>query len=194
MAEVLLFHHALGLTDGCIAFADDLRAAGHVVHTPDLYDGRSFTDLAGGVAHAEEIGFETVIERGRSAAESLPAGVVYAGLSLGVLPAQMLAQTRAGAQGALLLYGCVPTSEFACPWPEDVPLQINMMESDPWVVDGDLPVARDLAATTDAAELYVYPGEGHLFADSGAPGYDSGAATLLRQRVLAFLDEAGRRA
>ena len=108
MAEVLLFHHAQGLTSGVLAFADELRGAGHTVHTPDLYDGHTFESLDEGLGYAKEIGFGEVFERGVKAAESLPAELVYAGFSLGVMPAQALAQTRAGARGALLFYSAVP--------------------------------------------------------------------------------------
>lgn len=189
MVELVLFHHALGLTSGCISFSDELRAAGHVVHVPDLYEGKTFTQLTDGVAHAEEIGFETVLERGRLAADGLPNEIVYAGLSLGVLPAQMLAQTRPGARGALLLHAAIPTSEFGRPWPQGVPLQIHMMEADEIVVtEGDLDVAGDLAETVESAELFLYPGDRHLFADNSLPDYDESAATLLKQRVLGFLD------
>lgn len=132
MTELILFHHAQGLTDGVRAFADDLRAAGHVVHIPDLYGGQTFAELADGVGHAEQVGFETIIERGRLAADGMPNDIVYAGLSLGVLPAQLLAQTRAGARGALLLHSCVPPSEFGSPWPQGVPLQMHMMDADEW--------------------------------------------------------------
>jgi dienelactone hydrolase len=185
MAELLLFHHALGLTAGCLSFADELRAAGHVVHAPDLYAGRTFTELPEGVSHAERIGFEAILEPGRRAAEGLPAEIVYAGFSLGVMPAQMLAQTRPGATGALLLHSCVPLAEFGGRWPEGVPLQIHTMEADPW---GDVEVARDLAATIEGAQLFLYPGDRHLFADHSLPDYDESAATLLKQRVLSFLD------
>ncbi|MDQ3778881.1 MAG: dienelactone hydrolase, partial [Actinomycetota bacterium] len=108
MAEVVLFHHAQGLTSGCLAFADELRAAGHVVHAPDLYEGHTFAELAEGVGYARQVGFDTIVERGRAAAETLPAELVYAGLSLGVMPAQMLAQTRPGAKGAVLLHAAFP--------------------------------------------------------------------------------------
>jgi dienelactone hydrolase len=189
MAEVLLFHHAQGLTHGCLSFADRLRAAGHVVHAPDLYDGKVFTEFTDGVRYAEEVGFDTIIERGRLAADSLPVGIVYAGFSLGVLPAQMLAQTRPGAKGALLFHGCVPTSEFGRPWPQGVPLQIHMMDTDKWVVeDGDLDVARHLDETIESAELFLYPGDRHLFADNSLPDYDENAAALLTERVLSFLE------
>jgi dienelactone hydrolase len=188
VAEVLLFHHAQGLTRGCLSFADRLRAGGHVVHAPDLYDGKTFTDLADGVRYAEKVGFDTIIERGRLAADSLPNGIVYAGFSLGALPAQMLAQTRPGAKGALLFHGCVPTSEFGHPWPQGVPLQIHMMEADEWVVEGgDLDVARQLDETVESAELFLYPGDRHLFADDSLPDYDESAAALLTERVLGFL-------
>jgi dienelactone hydrolase len=189
MAEVLLFHHAQGLTAGCLSFADKLRAAGHVVHAPDLYDGKTFTDLADGVAYAGQVGFGTIIERGRRAADGLPGDIVYAGFSLGVLPAQMLAQTRPGAKGALLFHACVPPSEFGGSWPQGVPLQIHMMDADELVLrEGDLDAARRLTATVEGAELFLYPGDRHLFADNSLPDYDQSAATLLTQRVLNFLN------
>ena len=189
MPEILLFHHALGLTTGCLAFADRLRAAGHVVHTPDLYGGRTFNEIEEGVRHAEQVGFPTVLERGRRAAEGLPETLVYGGFSLGVMPAQMLAQTRAGAKGALLFHACVPVSEFGGPWPLSVPAQIHMMEADDWVVrGGDLDAARALAESNDRVELFLYPGDRHLFADSRWSDYDESAASLLERRVLSFLE------
>src|SRR4029453_2719574 len=186
MAELLLFHPAQGLTAGCLAFAGELRAAGHVVHAPDLYEGRTFATLADGVGHAEEGGFDTIIERGRLAAEPLPSDLVYAGFSLGVLPAQMLAQTRPGARGALLVPSSVPPSEFGGPWPDGVPLQIHMMDADEWALppNEDLDAARALERTVDGPELFLYPGHRHLFADDSLPGYDEGAATLLKRRML----------
>ena len=187
MADLLLFHHAQGLTPGCRSFADELRAAGHTVHTPDLYDGNTFTDLDEGVAYAKQVGFGTILERGRLAAEELPSGLVYAGFSLGVLPAQMLAQTRAGAKGALLFSAAFPAEEFDGPWPSGVPLQIHMMEDDEWAAE-DMGAARKLTEGVEGAELFLYPGDGHLFADSGLPDYDASAAALLKQRVLSFLD------
>ena len=188
MAEVLLFHHALGLTEGVLAFADDLRRAGHTVHTPDLFDGRTFDSIEAGVAYAEELGFGEVIERGVHAADAFPAELVYAGFSLGVLPAQKLAQTRPGARGALLFYSCVPTSVFGPSWPADVPVQIHGMDADPlFVKEGDLEAARALVESTADAELFLYSGDQHYFADSSLPSYDEPAATLLRQRVLEFL-------
>ncbi len=185
MTEVLLFHHAHGLTPGVLSFAEALRATGHVVHTPDLYDGRTFDDLSPGVAFAEATGTEAILERGRAAAADLPDDVVYAGFSLGALPAQMLAQTRPGGRGALLLHACEPASAFDGPWPDRVALQVHTMERDEWV---DLDVARRLVETVADAELFVYPGEGHLFADAGLPGYDVDAARLLLERVLGFLE------
>ena len=189
MAEVLLFHHAQGLTRGCLSFAEELRAAGQGVHAPDLYDGKTFANITDGVGYAREVGFDTIIERGLAADHSLPNEIVYAGFSLGVLPSQMLAQTRPGAKGALLFYSCVPTSEFGGSWPQGVPLQIHMMDADEQVLppNEDLAAARELAETTECAELFLYPGNLHLFADNSLPDYDERAATLLKQRVLSFL-------
>lgn len=188
MAEVVLFHHALGLTPGIVAFADELRAAGHTVHTPDLFEGRTFGSIEDGVGYAQQIGFEEVIERGVRAAEGLPNNVVYGGFSLGEVAAQKLAQTRPGARGALLFYSCVPVSEFSPAWPEGVPVQIHGMDADPFFVgEGDIDAARELVAETDEAELFLYPGDQHYFADSTLPSYDVDAAALLMERVLAFL-------
>ncbi len=188
MAEVLLFHHAQGQTPGFHAFADELRKAGHTVHAPDLFDGRTFDSIDEGVAYAGEIGFGEVIERGVRAAEGLSAELVYGGFSLGVLPAQKLAQTRPGARGALLFYSCVPTSEFGASWPAGVPVQIHGMDADPYFVDeGDIDAARALVASAADAELFLYPGDQHYFADSSLPSYRPNAAALLQQRVLEFL-------
>jgi dienelactone hydrolase len=189
VADIIVFHHACGLTDGVREFAGQLRVAGHHVTVPDLYEGKTFDTLDEGVGYAQQVGFGTIIERGRLAAQSLPDEIVYAGFSLGVLPAQLLAQTRPGAKGAVLCHACVPTSEFGGPWPEGVPVQIHAMEADEFfVTEGDLDAARDLVETAESAELFLYPGDQHLFADSSLPAYDDRAATLLRQRVLSFLD------
>ena len=184
MAEIVLFHHALGLTPGCLAFAEELRAAGHLVHTPDLYDGNTFASIPDGLAYAKNVGFDTVVERGRAAAEALPTEIVYGGFSLGVMSAQMLAQTRPGARGALLLHGAVPVEEFGAEWPAGVPLQIHTMEADEL---GDADVAQVLGASIPEAEVHLYPGDRHLFTDRGLPDYDEAAASQVRKRVLAFL-------
>ena len=187
MAEVLLFHHAQGQTEGFHTFANELRAAGHAVHTPDLFDGRTFDSIGDGLAHVQVDGFGAFIERGVEAAEGLPDDLVYAGFSLGVLPAQKLAQTRAGARGALLFYSAVPASEFGS-WPAGVPVQIHGMDADPFFVDeGDIDAARDLVEAADDGELFLYPGDQHYFADSSLPSYDEKATKLLTERVLAFL-------
>jgi dienelactone hydrolase len=189
VAEVLLIHHAHGLTAGVLSFADELRAAGHVVHAPDLYDGKTFSDLEEGVGYAKEIGFDTFTERGRLAAEGLPDNIVYAGFSLGAMPAQMLAQTRPGAKGALLFHSCIPPEEFGGPWPKGVPVQIHIMEEDEWALEGDLDAARELDETVESAELFLYPGDRHLFTDESLPAYDETAAGLVKQRVLSFLGD-----
>ena len=191
MAEVLLFHHAQGLTAGVRAFADDLRAAGHTVHTPDLFDGRLFPSITEGLAYIGKVGFDEMRERGVRMADGLPPGLVYAGFSFGVLPAQKLAQTRARACGALFFYSCLPISgEWAFgPWPEGVAVQIHGMDKDPiFVGEGDIDAAREIVAKVRDAALFLYPGDQHYFADSSLPSYDAAATKLLTRRVLEFLD------
>lgn len=187
MAEVLLYHHIQGLTDGVRAFADDLRQAGHTVHTPDLFDGRTFDSIEEGFGFARDQGLDAVRQRGAAAADELADELVYAGFSFGVMIAQRLAQTRSGARGALLMDSCIPVAEFGEAWPEGVPVQIHGKEGDEFF-DEDLPAARELVGSTAAAELFVYPGDQHLFADSSLDAHDPEASALLMERVRAFLD------
>ncbi len=188
MAEVLLYHHAQGLTPGVESFADELRLAGHTVHLPDLYEGHTFDTLDEGIAYASRTGFGTIAEKGVAAAETLGDALVYAGFSLGVMPAQQLAQTRPGARGALLIQACLPVSEFGAAWPAGVPVQVHGMDADPiFAGEGDIDAARDLVATTEQAELFLYSGDKHLFTDPSLPSFDPPASALLTSRVLEFL-------
>jgi dienelactone hydrolase len=192
MAEVVLFHHVQGLTDGVRAFAGELRSGGHTVHTPDLFDGARPATIDEGVALVQRIGEEVLAERTGRAVAGLPGGLVYAGFSFGAASAQRLAQTRPGARGALLYEACLPvTGEWAIgPWPEDVPVQIHGMDADPFfALEGDIDAARELVETAgpDLAELFVYPGDRHLFTDSSLPSYDPDAAALVVQRSRQFL-------
>jgi dienelactone hydrolase len=188
MAEVVLFHHALGLTPGVETFAELLRAAGHTVSTPDLFEGRTFEDIESGVDHASEVGFGTIMRRGAESAEGTPPGAVYIGFSLGVVPAQRLAQTTPGAGGAVLVSSCLPVGEFGESWPEGVPVRVVATAEDPYFVDeGDIDAARQLAADSPDAELVLLPGSGHLFADPGHASYDAETAGLLVDHVLELL-------
>jgi dienelactone hydrolase len=188
MAEIVLFHHVLGLTPGIRAFADELRSAGHVVHTPDLFDTHTFPTLEEGMAYAKTIGFENILDRGVTEAELLGSEQVYAGFSMGVMPAQKLAQTRQGAKGALFFDSCLPVTEFGEEWPKGVPVQVHGMDADPeFAGGGDLEAARALVDSTEQAELFIYPGDVHLFADSSLPSYDRTSTELMTSRVLSFL-------
>jgi dienelactone hydrolase len=186
--QVVLYHHVQGLTDGVQAFADELRQAGHTVHTPDMFEGRTFGSIAEGIAFAREEGFGALAGRGVAAAEQIGPDAVYAGFSFGVMPAQQLAQTRPGARGALLMYSCLPVAEFGTAWPDGVPVQVHAKEDDPEFAE-DRDAAQALVDSTEDAELFLYPGNEHLFADSSLPEYDAAAAALLMERVRAFLDE-----
>jgi dienelactone hydrolase len=190
MTEVVLYHHVHGLTEGVRTFGDQLRQAGHTVHTPDMFGGRTFDAIQEGIAFAREAGFGALTERGVAAAEEFRSDIVYAGFSFGVMPAQQLAQTRPGARGALFMSGCLPVSEFGDAWPEGVPAQVHGKEADPFFEE-DMEAARALVESAPAAELFLYPGNEHLFADSSLPAYDPAAAKLLTERVLGFLERAG---
>lgn len=187
--EIILFHHSLGLTAGVRAFAEDLGRAGHTVHTPDLFEGRTFKTIPEGMAHAEAIGFpDAILARSLRAVAALPKDVVYAGISLGVVVAEKLAQSRPGACGALLLESFVPL-RYIGPWPAGLPAQIHGMATDPYFAgEGDLEAARAFVAETPASELFVYEGDQHLFCDRGLGSYRPEAAALVLARSLQFLD------
>lgn len=186
MAEVVLFHHGQGLTLGVAGFAHKLRGAGHSVHTPNLYGRPAFDDFLEGTTHAYSIGLDEMIKRGALAVEEIAAEVVYAGFSMGVLPAQMLAQVREGAKGALLFHNCLPYTAFGS-WPAGVPVQVHAMEHDPVFLSGDIENARNLLAHPEA-ELFLYPGDEHIFTDDSMASYDEEATALLMERVLTFLE------
>jgi dienelactone hydrolase len=193
MADVVLFHHVQGLTEGVGAFAQDLRAGGHTVHTPDLFDGQRPASIDEGMAVVESIGDDVLRERAERAVADLPTSLVYAGFSWGAGMAQRFAQTRPGARGALLYEGCIPiTGEWAIgPWPDGLPVQIHGMDNDPFfALEGDIDAARELVETVGSqlAELFVYAGDQHLFTDSSLPSYDPEGAALVRQRSVEFLD------
>jgi dienelactone hydrolase len=193
MAEVVLFHHVMGLTEGVQAFAEELRAGGHTVHTPDLYEGELPANIDEGVSLEQRLGGEVLSERAAAAVADLPPGLVYAGFSAGVMRAQRFAQTRPGARGSLLYESCIPvTGDWAFgPWPDGVPVQIHGMDRDPFfALEGDVDAARELVAIVgpELAELFVYPGDQHLFSDRSLPSYDADATALVVKRSLEFLD------
>lgn len=196
MAEVVLFHHVQGLTDGVRAFAAALEEGGHAVHTPDLFDGERPATVDEGIALVQAIGDEELDKRTAAAIAGLPSGLVYGGFSFGGATAQGLAQTTPGARGALLYESCVSLTEdwsFG-PWPDGVPVQIHGMDHDPLFADeGDLYAAQELVAIVGPrlAQLFTYPGDRHLFTDSSLPSYDPAATALVISRSVEFLDRLG---
>lgn len=193
MTEVVLFHHVRGLTDGMRAFADELRSAGHPVHTPDLFEGELPASFEEGFGLINKIGKEVLEQRANEVVAALPSDVVYAGSSWGVMSAQRFAQQRPGARGALLYESCLPiTGEWALgPWPDGVSVQIHGMDGDPFFAqEGDIDAARDIVAALgpDRAELFVYHGDQHLFIDSSLPSYDADATAEAVQHSKEFLD------
>ncbi|WP_327652554.1 dienelactone hydrolase family protein [Micromonospora aurantiaca] len=196
MAEIVLFHHIQGLTDGVRALADSLRSGGHTVHAPDLFDGERPATIEDGAALIKRIGGDVLDRRADALVADLPAGLVYAGVSWGAAIAQRLAQTRAGARAALLYEACLPvTGEWAIgPWPDGVAVQVHGMERDPFFgLEGDVDAARELVSIVgpERGELYVYPGDRHLFTDSSLPSYDAEATALVVSRSRELLDRLG---
>lgn len=189
MAEIVLFHSALGLRPGLLAAADRLRAAGHAVHTPDLFDGEVFIDYSAGMAKRDAVGIPELIRRGQAAVEPLPAGLVVAGWSMGTALAVVVATSRPGVRAAVLMHGALPAAAVEATWPRGVPAQVHATEADPFVEDEEVEaLAQEVKHAGSSFEVFRYPGGGHLFADPDLPEYDPVAAETMWERVGAFLE------
>jgi len=188
--QVVVYHSAYGLRPAVIEFADRLRAAGHQVHTPDLYDGEVFSDRNDAIRKIQELGFDTLLERAREAVEDLPPDLVYAGFSNGGVCAELLAATRAGARGAVLIHAPLMVRDLGWTvWPSNVPVQVHFADKDPIknqaVIDA---LSARVRQSGSEFEQFEYEAPGHLFADPAFPVYNSNAAELMTQRVLEFLE------
>ncbi len=189
MAELVLFHSALGLRPGVLADADRLRAAGHRVHTPDLFDGEVFDGFSTGTAKMAQLGIPELRRRSWAAVEALPDGLVYVGFSMGAASAQYLAANRPGARGAILAHGARPVGEVSSAgWPGTVPVQVHYHDGDPWVDTNHVAAFGEGVRQSGAAfEEYAYPGSTHLFTDPELADYRPESAELTWQRVRDFL-------
>jgi dienelactone hydrolase len=189
VAHVVLFHHAQGLRPDVVAWADSLRKAGNEVETPDLYDGRTFERLEDGIAHRDELGVPTLIERAARFLDELPPDLVYAGFSMGSSTAHYFAVTRPGARGALLMHGTAPPRSLAgAEWPTSVPVQLHYSEHDLYLDAGNIEAFLQSVRRVGAPlEVFTYPGGRHLFADPDGPDYDQASAELMLERELEFL-------
>lgn len=190
MAEILLFHHARGLTPGVQRFADVLRDAGHTVHAPDLYEGRTFDDTESGVEHMNELGRDVLAQRAAGAAAGVPDGLVYAGMSMGCGYAAWLAlQHRPGsARGMLFLFGAPDPRWFETDWPEGLPAIALQTLDDPWREASE---DEGFRTRVPGGELVDYPGSGHLFLDDSTDDYDEAVAAQATERILTWLAGLG---
>jgi dienelactone hydrolase len=196
--EIVLFHSLLGLRRAVLQWAERLRAAGHTVHTPDLYDGEVFDEMAAAARKIQAFGgFDELLARSQAAVSGLPCELVYAGFSNGGVCAELLAATRTGARGAILMHAPLPIRDLGWKiWPATVPVQVHFAEKDPLrsqqVIDALSARVRDSGANFQQCD---YPGSGHLFADLDWPGYSEAASELMWERMLEFLARlaAGRK-
>lgn len=193
MATIVLFHHVQGLTPGVQAMAGELRAAGHSVHTLDLFAGKLPKDLESGIRLANKLSEDKIQERVDKLFSKLPAELVYIGTSWGAALAQQCAQQRPGTVAAVLLESFVDLdAEWSFgPWPENVPVQIHGMDEDPFFAkEGDLESAQNFVEGEgqDVAQLFTYPGNKHLFTDSSLPSHDPEARALVMERIIKFLE------
>ncbi|MEV4758634.1 dienelactone hydrolase family protein [Micromonospora sp. NPDC049559] len=185
MADVLLFHSVVGLRPAVLATADRLRAAGHRVVTPDLYDGRTADSIDDGFAIHDDIGRVNLRRRAREAARELPGTAVLAGLSLGASFAAELAAERPETPGLLFWHGAAgdPATVRA-----GLPVQVHLADPDEFEPADEVAAWRKAMVDAGAElEIFTYPGAGHLYTDDGIPGYDEAATRSTWERSLAFL-------
>jgi dienelactone hydrolase len=187
---VVLFHSVLGLRPAVQATAEVMREAGHEVHAPDLYDGKTFDDMDAATAFFQEIGGpREMVARTEAAVVGLPSDVAYVGFSNGGVSAEYLAATRPGARAAVLLHAALPLAGLGVTaWPAAVPVQVHYAEQDPWrTPDGVDALGASVKASGASFAFFEYPVAGHLFTDAGRPEYDRASSDLLHERVLDFL-------
>lgn len=194
--QMVIYHSAYGLRPAIIDFADRLRAAGHQVHTPDLYDGEVFSDRSEAIRKIQELGFDRLLERARAAIEGLPPDLIYAGFSNGGACAELLAATRTGAKGAVLIHAPLMVRDLGWTvWPSNVPVQVHFADKDPIrnqaVIDA---LSAKVRESGSEFEQFEYEAPGHLFADPAFPAYNANAAELMTQRVLEFVERVDQRA
>ncbi|MFB9365403.1 dienelactone hydrolase family protein [Kitasatospora sp. NPDC001664] len=190
MAQIVLFHSVYGLRPAVHRAAERLRAAGHEVHTPDFFEGRTFEDVEEAMAYKEELGSEELLRRAVTAVAPLlvpDARLVYAGYSLGAALAQNLALADEKALGLLLLHGTSDIREDAA---TSLPVQLHVAEPDAFEPE-DWLNAWYLNMTKAGAdvEIHRYRGAGHLYTDAELPDYDAEAAERTWAVALDFLAE-----
>ncbi|MFE6911686.1 dienelactone hydrolase family protein [Streptomyces erythrochromogenes] len=186
--NIMLFHSTYGLRPAVHAAADRLRAAGHQVQVPDLFEGRTFETVEEGMAHQDEIGRDELLKRAvLAAAPHSDGGLVYAGFSFGGSLAQHLALADEKARGLLLLHGTADLEDSASV--DGLPVQLHIADPDPfephdWLTAWYLRMQR---AGADV-EVHSYPGAGHLFTDPDLDDYDAEAAEQAWTAAIGFLD------
>ncbi|MDI9888088.1 dienelactone hydrolase family protein [Streptomyces sp. HNM0645] len=189
--DIMLFHSTYGLRPAVLAAAERLRAAGHRVWTPDLFDGRVYDSVEQGRAYKDEVGVDELLKRAIvAAAPHSERGLVYAGFSLGAAIAQNLALGDEKARGLLLLHGTSDIAENARA--EDLPVQLHVADPDPfepydWLTAWYLRMGR----TGADVEVHRYAGAGHLYTDPDLPDWDEEAAGRTWRVALGFLETLG---
>ncbi|MEU9193451.1 dienelactone hydrolase family protein [Streptomyces hundungensis] len=192
--NIMLFHSVHGMRPAVREAAERLRAAGHEVHVPDLYEGRTAETAEEGARLKDEIGKEELLKRAvLAAAPYSERGLVYAGFSLGGSIAQTLALGDEKARGLLLFHGTSDMAENTAV--DELPVQLHVADPDPfesadWLNSWYLQMRR---AGADV-EIYRYPGAGHLYTDPELPDYDEASAELTWRTALGFLDSLATQA
>ena len=196
MAEIILFHSVLGLRHGVTDGANRLRDAGHIVYTPDYYDGEVFDDPAEGVRKREELGMEEITKRVRDSVAMRQPSLVYGGFGLGARCAQVLALTRKETQGLVLLHGALPAEETAPGgWPRGLPVQVHHADDDEWVDSETVDrLGRAVQEAGAGFEAHRYTGAARSLTDPDLPGYDHDTAEVMWDRVQDFVARVDRRA
>lgn len=185
--KIVMFHSAYGLRPAVRAAAERLRAAGHEVYVPDLYDGRTTDTVEEGMKIKDAIGREELLQRAvAAAAPHSDQGLVYAGFSLGGSIAQTLALGDEKARGLLLLHGTSDIADDAVT--DQLPVQLHVAEPDPFESEDWLNAWYLRMAKTGAdVEVYRYRGAGHIYTDPELHDYDAEAAEQTWAVALSFL-------
>lgn len=188
MAQLLLLHHALGVTSALRRLADRFEDAGHDVVVPDLFESRVFASVEEGMEHVESVGIETLAGLGEDAASDMQPGFVVCGISLGAIAAMRAGVSNDAVAAVVVASACIPEEYIGGPWPRTLPLRVVASREDAMFRDeGDLEAATEYTHSAQQAKLKLMPGREHLFVEADDP--ESTAATeWLVETVMRFLD------
>jgi dienelactone hydrolase len=184
--EIVLFHSMYGLRPVEMAAAGRLRAHGHHVVLPDLFEGRTAPgDVGSGLALMDRIGWPTIVATARATLDGVGDEAALIGFSMGVGVIAEVWPDRLGAAAVACLHApaVVPPGVR-----RGTPVQLHVATPDRFAPPDQVLAFETSAARTGALpSLRRYPGAGHYFTDPSLDDYDAAAEADVWTHLLGML-------